>query len=216
MTGGGKRGQKRGSAPRLIVHSWGIYSVSPVKPASSDRLPLVPVFLFPLDGTPAASCASLHHSLVCRNGSGSGGYNIFLEDSFSSAADHGRRAVPHRAAPEPRRRDNCNSSCVKHRSRGHYSWIRKSSKRILLLFRWPCRPRFVSDTYAFPGARHLAFMLWNYRSAGAIHLAFRNVVYHMKSVRSDFVRNAHVYMETLIFEYIVRPIGNKIVKLRFL
>lgn len=36
----------------------------------------------------ATPCASLHHSLVLRNRSGSGGYNIFLKDSFSSVADH--------------------------------------------------------------------------------------------------------------------------------
>lgn len=107
----------------------------PVKPSPS--LP---------DGAPATPCASLHHSLVRRNGSGSGGYNIFLEDSFSSAVDHGTVAPRWLRRPEPRRRDNCNSSCVKHRSRGHYSWIRKSSKRIPPLFRWPCAvPRFVPD-----------------------------------------------------------------------
>lgn len=114
----------------------------PVKPTSSR--PSRPVSrpsrsFSPWRHTGTTPCASLHHSLVRRNGSGSGGYNIFLEDSFSSAVDHGAVA-PHRAAPEPRRRDNCNSSCVKHRSRGHYSWIRKSSKRIPPLFRWPCRP----------------------------------------------------------------------------
>lgn len=39
---------------------------------------------------PNAPCAVLHHSLVRWNGSGSGGYNIFLEVSFSSIADRDR------------------------------------------------------------------------------------------------------------------------------
>jgi len=64
----------------------------PVKPTSARLLSSAFFFsLSSLDG--ATPCASLHHSLVRRNGSGSGGYNIFLEDSFSSAADHGRRSL---------------------------------------------------------------------------------------------------------------------------
>lgn len=64
--------------------------------------PLLPRCHPPLDSLllletepPASPCASLHHSLVLWNGSGSGGYNIFLKDSFSSAADHA-------APPRPR------------------------------------------------------------------------------------------------------------------
>jgi len=60
----------------------------PVKPTSSRPFPVF-ILLAPYDSTLATPCASLHHSLVHWNGSGSGGYNIFLEDSFSSAVDHG-------------------------------------------------------------------------------------------------------------------------------
>lgn len=46
-------------------------------------------------------------------------------DIISSSRIHFRAPLTteplRRAAPEPRRRDNCNSSCVEHRSRGHYS-----------------------------------------------------------------------------------------------
>lgn len=87
---GGKRG---GGMVGLKAHRsfMGHLLGIPVKPTSS-RLSS-PVSVLP-DGAPATPCASLHHSLVRRNGSGSGGYNIFLEDSFSSAVDHGAVA-PH-------------------------------------------------------------------------------------------------------------------------
>lgn len=77
----------------------------PVKPSSS-RL------AFLLRATP---CASLHHSLVLRNGLGSGGYNIFLKDSFSSTADHRQ---PVSSAFSSR-----NSSFVKHCSRPCFAWL---------------------------------------------------------------------------------------------
>lgn len=115
----------------------------PVKPTSSRLSLLSPVLFSPRDGTPATPCASLHHSLVRRNGSGSGGYNIFLEDSFSSAVDHGI-VVPRCAGTltawqlqfvfreAPFTRPLLLNS--------------ESSKRIPSLFRWPRRPRFVADT----------------------------------------------------------------------
>jgi len=105
---GGPSGGKDGgvwSAPELIVHSWGIYSGIPVKPTSSARL---------------LSLLSLSLSLS----SGSGGYNIFLEDSFSSAADRGRHTA---AMPEPLAGVTSAIRLARGAaSRGHYSWIRKS------------------------------------------------------------------------------------------
>lgn len=112
----------------------------PVKPTSSrpSAVSLRPSHS-PWRHTPATPCASLHHSLVRRNGSGSGGYNIFLEDSFSSAVDHGTVA----AALRRRTSDGVTPAIRLAWSTVHeaitleFGSLANESPP---LFRWPCRP----------------------------------------------------------------------------
>lgn len=96
--GRGRRGRSYGR-PQGSSFIHGAFTRYPRKadlpPASLPPRPssLLPLVIGHRRGGGATPCASLHHSLVRRNGSGSGGYNIFLEDSFSSAVDHGTSSL---------------------------------------------------------------------------------------------------------------------------